>query len=57
MKAKELLPIQRLQELFAVDPESPTGLRRLITVANCPVGSVAGGDSFAGYWKICVDGQ
>lgn len=57
MKAKELPPIQRLQELFAVDAASPTGLRRLIAVARCPAGSVAGGDSGAGYWKVSVDGQ
>lgn len=57
MKAKELPPIQRLQELFAVDPASPTGLRRLVAVSHCPAGSVAGGDSGAGYWKVNVDRQ
>lgn len=57
MKAKDLPPIQRLQELFAIDPTSPTGLRRRVAVARCPAGSPAGGDSGAGYWKVCVDGQ
>jgi hypothetical protein len=57
MKAKELPPIQRLQELFVVDALSPTGLRRLIAVSHCPAGAVAGGDSGCGYWKVSVDGQ
>lgn len=36
MKAKELPALHRLQELFTIDSLSPTGLRRLVTVARCP---------------------
>jgi hypothetical protein len=57
MKARELPALERLRELFEIDPASPTGLRRLVAVGRFPAGSQAGGDSGAGYWKIMVDGQ
>jgi hypothetical protein len=57
MKARELPALERLRELFEIDPTSPTGLRRRVEVRSCPAGSPAGYDSGNGYWKASVDGQ
>lgn len=57
MKIRELPALERLRELFEINPASPTGLSRRMALGKRPAGSPAGGDSKLGYWKLCVDRQ
>ena len=55
---RPLPPLEKLHELFLLDPSSPSGLRRKVTVASsATAGSVAGSPTGNGYWYICIDGK
>ena len=54
---RPLPPFGRLHELLFLDPSSPSGLRRKVTVSsNAAAGTVAGTPgSGGGYWQIQID--
>jgi hypothetical protein len=51
------LTVERVRELFTYDAETGLFTRVIRSAANAPAGSVAGGPSGYGYWRVSIDGE
>jgi hypothetical protein len=58
MKAKPLPSLNVLEDLFYIDPLSPSGIRWKVNNNKCKEDSIAGSiDKRYGYWRVSVNNQ